>query len=91
MFVQLGAYQHHAFLDWRLVEGGEWEMVNGVLNGAGVPSMQAKWEEMFQGKEEAVEEKVKKPVRNRTKRKSGEKKETTGKKTTGQKSIKKTK
>jgi hypothetical protein len=53
--------------------------------------MQAKWEEMFQGKEEAVEEKVKKPVRNRTKRKSGEKKETTGKKTTGQKSIKKTK
>jgi hypothetical protein len=66
-------------------------MVNGVLNGAGVPSMQAKWEEMFQGKEEAVEEKVKKPVRNRTKRKSGEKKETTGKKTTGQKSIKKTK
>ncbi len=37
LFVQLGAYQHHAFLDWRLVVGDEkWQAVHDALNGAGV-------------------------------------------------------
>ncbi|MFZ5818863.1 MAG: alpha-amylase family glycosyl hydrolase [Chloroflexota bacterium] len=74
LFVQLGAYQHHAFLDWRFVEGGDWELVNGALNGAGVESVQAKWEEMFGGKEEVVDEKVKKPAKKRVTRKISEEK-----------------
>ena len=62
LFVQLGAYQHHAFLDWRLVMWDEqWQAVYEALNGAGVESVQAKWDEMFGVKEEVVEEKVKKP------------------------------
>jgi glycosidase len=63
MYVELGAYQHHVFMDWRLVEDGNWELVQSALNGAGVESMQAKWDEMFgEKKEEPVKEaNVKKP------------------------------
>ena len=88
LFVQLGAYQHHAFLDWRVVIGDEWKMVNEALNGAGVESVQGKWDEMFGEKVE--EEKPKKPVRKRATKKASEKKPATKKKTTGQKSKKKT-
>jgi glycosidase len=89
LFVQLSAYQHHAFLDWRIVIGDEWRMVNEALNGAGVESVQGKWEEMFGVKEEVVEEKVKKPAKKRATKKAGDKKTVTKKKTTGQKSKKK--
>ena len=70
MYVELGAYQHHVFMDWRFVDDERWQAVHDALNGAGVESMQAKWEEMFGEKarpersrrEEVVEEvKVKKP------------------------------
>ena len=83
LFVQLSAYQHHAFLDFRVVEGGEWEMVNGALNGAGVESVQGKWEEMFgekarpeRSRMEVKEENPKKPAKKRAARKriTGEKK-----------------
>ena len=68
--MQLGAYQHHAFLDWRLVvEDEQWSKIHLALNGAGIESMQAKWEEMFGVKEEVEEEKPKKPAKKRTTRK----------------------
>ncbi len=47
LFLRLGAYQHHAFLDWRFVEGAEWQAVNEALNGAGVESVHAQWQQMF--------------------------------------------
>ena len=75
--MQLGAYQHHAFLDWRVVFWDEqWQAVYDALNGAGVESVQEKWEEMFGLKEEVVVEKVKKPAKKRATRKkaTGEKK-----------------
>ncbi|MGB7874470.1 MAG: alpha-amylase family glycosyl hydrolase [Anaerolineales bacterium] len=88
LFVQLGAYQHHAFLDWRLVMWDEkWQAVHDALGGAGVESMQGKWEEMFGLKEEVVEEK--KPAKKRATKKTGEKKTATKGKTTRQKSRKK--
>ena len=62
MYLQLKAYQHQVFMDWRFVEASNWEVVNSNLNGAGVESVQAKWDEMFGVKEEVVEAvKVKKP------------------------------
>ncbi|HLE90983.1 MAG TPA: alpha-amylase family glycosyl hydrolase, partial [Anaerolineales bacterium] len=64
MYVELHAYQHHVFMDWRFVDDERWHDIYVALNGAGVETMQAKWEEMFGGKEEVVEEvKVKKPRR----------------------------
>jgi glycosidase len=90
LFVQLGAYQHHAFLDWRIVVGDEpfddaqgrqWQAVHDVLNGAGVESVQGKWEEMFGGKVKVVEEK--KPTKKRSARKK-----TTREKKTARKSSK---
>jgi hypothetical protein len=82
MYVQLGAYQHHAFLEWRLVEGDEkWSEIYLALNGAGVPSMQGKWEEMFGVKEEPVEEAVKSPAKKRVlKKKAPEQKKLVSKK-----------
>jgi glycosidase len=76
IFVQLGAYQHHAFLDWRIVVGEEWKMVNEALKGAGATFVQEKWDEMFGEKEKVEEEKPKKPMKKRTTRKeaTGEKK-----------------
>jgi len=63
MYVELHAYQHHVFMDWRFVDDEKWQTIHDALHGAGVESMQAKWEEMFgEKKEEVVEEvKVKKP------------------------------
>ena len=80
--MQLSAYQHHAFLDWRIVVGDEkWQAVHDALNGAGVESVQGKWDEIFGVREKVVEEKVKKPAK-----KERIKKSTTGKsKTTSKK------
>jgi glycosidase len=55
MYLELHAYQHHVFMDWHFVEDGNWELVNSALNGAGVESMQARWEEMFGVKKEESE------------------------------------
>ncbi|HSJ88093.1 MAG TPA: alpha-amylase family glycosyl hydrolase, partial [Anaerolineales bacterium] len=54
LYLDLHAYQHHVFMDWRFVDDPNWEKVNRDLNGAGVESMQAKWEAMFGTKEEIV-------------------------------------
>ena len=58
LYVDLNAYQCRAFMDFRFVESSEWEMVNSALNGAGVESMQAKWDEMFATKEKVAIENV---------------------------------
>jgi hypothetical protein len=63
MYVELHAYQHHVFMDWRFVDDPRWDEVYNALNGAGVASMQGRFDEMFGVKEELVieEPKVKKP------------------------------
>lgn len=83
LYVELGAYQHHVFMDWRFVDSDEWNAVNDALNGATVESMQTKYDEMFGEKKEAITEemKVKKP------RKKAAKKEEKGKKSIAKKSA----
>ena len=68
MYLDLHAYQHHVFMDWRFVDDEKWQAVFEALHGAGVDSIQGKWDEMFGKKEEEVVEEVmvkktrKKPV-----------------------------
>jgi hypothetical protein len=52
LYVELHAYQHHVFMDWRFVDDDRWDKIHSALNGAGVESMSAKWEEMFGVKDE---------------------------------------
>jgi glycosidase len=52
LYVELHAYQHHVFMDWHFVDDEKWQAVHDALNGAGVESMQGKWEEMFGIKDE---------------------------------------
>lgn len=54
LFVMLGAYQCHVFLDWRFVQGDEWNKVCEALNGAGVASVDEKYHEMFRPKEAVI-------------------------------------
>jgi len=85
LYVELQAYQHHVFMDWRFVDDPQWREIYAALNGAGVDSMQAKWDEMFGVKVEVVEEdvKVKKPRKKATKKKTTAKKAATKKESTG--------
>ncbi len=73
LFVLFSAYQCQVFLDWRFVSGEQWKAVNEALNGSGVESIQAKFDELFVVKEEAitmtVEGKKKKVTGKRTARK----------------------
>jgi hypothetical protein len=84
MYLELRAYQHHVFMDWRFVDDSNWELVNSALNGAGIDSMQSKWDEMFGVKEEVSKEvKIKKPRKKAAAKKktdSIEKKEVVGSK-----------
>jgi hypothetical protein len=76
LYLDLHAYQHHVFMDWRFVDDSQWEMVNSALNGAGVESMQAKWDQMFGVKEEVKSEKqkvVRKPRKNAATKKTSDK------------------
>jgi glycosidase len=57
LYVELGSYQCQVFLVWRFVDGSEWGMVNSALNGAGVESVQGKWEELFGIKDESGKKK----------------------------------
>lgn len=79
IYVQLSAYQCHAFLDWRFVEGEKWRAVHDSLAGTGVPDLQAKHDELFPSVEGSVAQAAA-PKRQRPPRKS-QKKETRGKKT----------
>ena len=78
LYVELHAYQHHVFMDWQFVDDSNWGLVNSTLNGAGVESMSAKWDEMFGVKEEVVEEvKIKKLRKKAVAKKPAKKKATT--------------
>jgi hypothetical protein len=72
LYVELGAYKCHAFVDFREVTDvdGKWQAVSQALNGAGYWSMQARWDEMFAPKplEAALPEKpkrVRKPAKKK--------------------------
>ncbi len=54
LYVELGGYQCHVFLDWRFVNGEQWQVVCESLNGAGVPSAYGKFDEMFSVKVEEI-------------------------------------
>jgi len=84
LYVELQAYQHHAFMDWRVVGEKKWGAVHDALNGAGVESMQGKWEEMFGVAKEEGAQKVK--LRKQSK-KSRAKTPARKKKSPGNKSV----
>lgn len=88
LYVELGAYQSHAFMDFRFVYDLEWSILCEKLNGAGVPSLQEEWRKTFAKTEEVIEEK---PVKKkRAVRKPAAKKTTTAKsKTTKKSTVKK--
>ncbi|MBK8783344.1 MAG: hypothetical protein IPO22_16425 [Anaerolineales bacterium] len=56
LYVELGAYQSHAFMDFRFVGDIEWKTICDQLNGAGVQSMQDEWKKLFAVAEEVVVE-----------------------------------
>ena len=90
LYLDLHAYQHHVFLDWRFVDDRRWEKVHSALGGAGVESMQGKWEEMVGRKEEFVEPvKVKKPRKKVVAKTSSQKGKPATKKSTAKMSAKK--
>ncbi|MEI7846388.1 MAG: alpha-amylase family glycosyl hydrolase [Chloroflexota bacterium] len=64
LYVELGAYKCHAFLDFHEVtdNDGKWQTVSDSLNGAGYWAIQARWDELFAPKiiEEILTEKPKK-------------------------------
>jgi glycosidase len=70
IYVELGGYQCHAFMDWRFVEGDDWKSVYDQLNGAGVQYMQGEWERLGSI---TKEEKPETPVKKRAVRKAGTK------------------
>jgi hypothetical protein len=46
IFLILGGYQCHVFLDWWFVEGEQWQKVFKVLNGSGTTSVYKLFDEM---------------------------------------------
>ncbi len=78
LYIELNAYQHHVFMEWRFVEDSEWKVVHDALNGTGAESVQAKFDEMFGLKkvesEKKEAEKVKKPWKKDAGRKTGKRK-----------------
>jgi hypothetical protein len=53
-FIELGAYQCHAFMDFRFVNDEGWRIIHESLNGAGVPSMQSKWDDFVIDRDEKL-------------------------------------
>jgi hypothetical protein len=47
LYVELGSFQCHVFLDWRFVKGKQWDNLNRILGGIGIPSVQEKFDELF--------------------------------------------
>ncbi|MFM8874964.1 MAG: hypothetical protein ACKOGC_02740 [Anaerolineae bacterium] len=91
MYVELGAYQCHAFMDFRFVHDPEWQIICDYLKGAGVPSLQEEWQRTF-APVEAMKEDV--PVKKkRAARKPAVKKTTakSAKKPATKKTVSKTK
>ncbi|MBI3161588.1 MAG: alpha-amylase [Chloroflexi bacterium] len=54
LFIELGAYQCHTFMDFRFVNDDYWKTVCDSLNGAGVPSIQERWEDVKRGEEAKI-------------------------------------
>jgi len=73
LYVELGAYQCHAFMDFRFVGDAEWGTVCDALHGAGVASMQTEWKKAVEPA--AVVE----PVEKKTRKKSTAKKKVAAK------------
>ena len=46
LYVELAAYEHQAYLDWRIVHGADWDAVCRALNGAGVDLAQTMLEQL---------------------------------------------
>ena len=63
LYVELGGYQCHVFLDWRFVSGEEWAEVNRKLDGAGAASIQVVYDELFAPKVQIETEPAKKKTR----------------------------
>jgi len=55
LYVELGAYQCHVFMDFRFESGENWGAVSEALKGAGVASLQAAWDEIFAPKGQPAE------------------------------------
>lgn len=82
LYVELGAYKTHAFVDFREVNDpvGKWRAVANSLNGAGYWAIQARWDEMFSPKiTETVVELPPKRTRKSSGRKSADEKATKAK------------
>ncbi len=105
LYAELGAYQCHAFMDFRFVEGDDWRTIYEKLNGAGVPSMQEKWDELVESKAEQEESEtsarkksaakkrkpaVKKPAAKKAKPETAKAKPGAAKKPAKKKAVKKT-
>ncbi len=65
LYVELGAYKRHVFLDFRTVNGEDWAKVAEALNGAGTSSMQAKRDKLFAVNVAAETVKEKEPVKKK--------------------------
>jgi hypothetical protein len=97
MYVELGAYQCHAFMDFRFVHDKEWEIICNNLKGAGVPSLQEEWRKTFVETEEVTTKEVpvkkkratRKPVTKKATAKANVTKKATTKKSVAKKPIKK--
>jgi len=89
LYVELHAYQHHVFMDWQFVDDEKWRDIYIALNGGGVESMSAKWDELFGVKDEVVEEvRVKKPRKKAVAKVPSSKGKSAKKKTTAKKIVK---
>ncbi|MDO9300742.1 MAG: alpha-amylase family glycosyl hydrolase, partial [Anaerolineales bacterium] len=72
MYIELGAYQCHAFMDWRFVGDSEWRTICDQLNGAGVQSMQDEWRRHFKDEGSRMkDEEEKVPAKKLSTRKVG--------------------
>jgi len=74
LYVELGSYKCHVFLDFRFVGGEQWKLVYEALNGVGVPSLQGKYDEMFAPRVAIKIEKPKKVAKKRVAEKKGKNK-----------------
>ncbi len=89
-YTELGGYQCHVFMDWRFVHGSDWEMVNNSLKGAGVPSLQTVYDEIFAPIEEKRERKEKNGQKSEKRKAKGEQdkeRKSSNRKTTAKKPL----
>ena len=54
LYLKLGGYQCHVFLNWRFVSGMQWSELHRKLDGVGTPSIQGLFDEMFIPKIEPI-------------------------------------